>query len=160
MNYNDIDEDDDSAKNVDGNKEIDSSDTEDDTVEIEKQGVVVNKILDLPEKHFVFAKLMRTYIKKKILLPKVTAKGCLVDKLNGVIHCCAVANVWSSEERETIQVSFICYNGMLSGSNLCKQLQEVFANDCTKLVFIVLNYACMYIIFVLLEIVRLFTLKL
>lgn len=82
--------------------ESDSSGTDDHTIEVAKTAGSVNAVTRLPEKlgellsglHFLLvAKLVRTYIRKKQLLTTVVAKGFLIDKLNGIIHCSVEANV-------------------------------------------------------------------
>ena len=133
------DSDSDGLVNMEAEVESDSSGTEDETMEMERQPGVVNKVMNLPEKvgeviaglqFLLVAKVIRTYIRKQQLIPQVTASGCLVDKSNGVIYCTAVASILSlaAEHKKPISVSFLCRNGMLTSSILCNQIQELISH--------------------------------
>ena len=116
----------------------DNSDSENDTtIELTRATIPVNAVTRLPEKlgelmaglHFLLvAKIVRKVVQKKsrkISISEVAARGILVDKTNGIIHCHIEMPISPPESPVKMSASFICNNGRLDSSSLCHNLCQL-----------------------------------
>jgi len=123
---------DDSIVDVEGIDEDINDSEEDASIEVCRASLTLHDVTRLPEKlgqliaelHFLLvAKFVRHFHNKRAALPVVRAKGCLIDRLNGIVHCCLSARMCSPENPELISPEFITMNGAVLRSTLCHSIQ-------------------------------------
>jgi len=57
------------------------------------------------------------------MLPSAKVKGCLIDRQNGIIHCCVTDNVCSPGTEKFLKDKFVNISGVVINSTLCESIQ-------------------------------------